>query len=161
VTILGFRLATLIVACFVLSLIIVAVYRLCRPGKASELPPEERLRRLEALRKSLGLRTRTLTYVRSRVEDHGGQPPRSSAGCWAVVPAVRSEAMGQMGNDLDQVDMDLRREPVQGMRPRGAASGPCLVRSLASEPSVTRGEAAWRLRVRAGILRWAYNDQPR
>ena len=57
-TILGFRLGTLLVACVVLSLIIVAVYRLGRPGKASELPPEERLRRLEALRKSLGLRTR-------------------------------------------------------------------------------------------------------
>ena len=62
-TILGFRLGTLLVACVVLSLIIVAVYRLGRPGKASELPPEERLRRLEALRKSLGLRTRTLTYA--------------------------------------------------------------------------------------------------
>jgi len=62
-TILGFRLGTLLVACLVLSLIIVAVYRLGRPGKASELPPEERLRRLEALRKSLGLRTRTLTYA--------------------------------------------------------------------------------------------------
>jgi len=63
VTALGLRLGTLLVTCFVLSLIIVAVYRLCRPGKASELPPEERLRRLEALRKSLGLRTRTLTYA--------------------------------------------------------------------------------------------------
>lgn len=62
-TILGFRLGTLLVACVVLSLIIVAVYRLGRPGKASELPPEERLRRLEALRKSLGLRTRTMTYA--------------------------------------------------------------------------------------------------
>ena len=62
-TILGFRLGTLLVACLVLSLIIVAVYRLGRPGKASELPPEEPLRRLEALRKSLGLRTRTLTYA--------------------------------------------------------------------------------------------------
>ena len=89
---------------------------------------------------------------RSRVEDHGGQPPWSSAGCWAVVPAMWSEAMGQMGKSLGRDDMDLRREPVQGMRPRGAASGPCLVRSLASGPSVTRGEAARRRRFGGRIL---------
>jgi len=59
VTILGFRLGTLLVVSFVLSLMIVAVYRLCRSGKASDLSPEE----LEALRKSLGLRTRTMTYA--------------------------------------------------------------------------------------------------
>jgi hypothetical protein len=40
-----------------LASIIAAVYRRCRPSKANQVPPEERLRRREALRKVLKLRT--------------------------------------------------------------------------------------------------------
>jgi hypothetical protein len=62
----GFRLGALIVACFLLGLMIVAVYRLRWLFKPSKLPlqREEQLRlpeAREAFRKRLGLRT--LTYA--------------------------------------------------------------------------------------------------